>query len=129
MATNATAGNERRPRWDPPGSSNERRSDGSGRRTLRPGDGRGRPFWCRNGPIGGDGGGRDRRVVRRPERDLLDRDGGGRGDDGADDTQPERLGGRETERPVDALDDGRDGGLSFGRERLREDLRQVADSR
>src|SRR3954449_6326989 len=100
----------------------------SGGRSIRPRHGCGRPIRNRDRAVTADGGGGDWLLVGCAERDLLDSHRGGGCDDRAHHAQPEGLGGREAERPVDALDDGRDGGLRLGRERLGEDPREVTNA-
>ena len=97
---------DRRPRSaEPPGPSSGRRSEGQSPTAVLAETGSGLADW-RGRPCGRPSLGRDRLLVRRPERDLLDRDRGSECHDRADHAQPEGLGGREAERPVDALDHG-----------------------
>ena len=94
-------GDERRPRWATGAvECEEERRSVAGDAAPRPA----RALPTGAGAIG-DRAGRDRGLVRGSERDLLDRH---RGDCSATiepiTPEPERLGGREAERPVDALD-------------------------
>ena len=80
-----------------------RRSAGSSceRRRRRPGAA---PERHPPGRRGGRGLAVGRLLVGGPERDLLDRDGRDDRDDRTEHAEVEGLGGREAERPVDALD-------------------------